>query len=77
MILTNGMSLAASGVAIGIVVTLAAAPLLRSLLHDVSPRDPVTFVVIALLLLTTTSVASWIPARRAAHVDPNAALRCE
>jgi predicted permease len=77
MILANGMSLAASGVAIGIVVTLAAAPLLRSLLHDVSPRDPVTFVVIALLLLTTTSVASWIPARRAAHVDPNAALRCE
>ena len=77
MILANGMSLAASGVAIGIVVTLAAAPLLRSLLHDVSPRDPLTFVVIALLLLTTTSVASWIPARRAAHVDPNAALRCE
>jgi predicted permease len=77
MILANGISLAASGVAIGIVVTLAAAPLLRSLLHDVSPRDPLTFVVIALLLLTTTSVASWIPARRAAHVDPNAALRCE
>ena len=77
MILANGISLAAAGVVIGIVVALAAAPLLRSLLHDVSPRDPLTFVVIALLLLTTTSVASWIAARRAAHVDPNAALRCE
>jgi ABC-type antimicrobial peptide transport system permease subunit len=77
MILANGISLATAGVVIGIVVALAAAPLLRSLLHDVSPRDPLTFVVIALLLLTTTSVASWIPARRAAHVDPNAALRCE
>jgi predicted permease len=77
MILANGISLATAGVVIGIVVALAAAPLLRSLLHDVSPRDPFTFVVIALLLLTTTSVASWIPARRAARVDPNAALRCE
>jgi predicted permease len=77
MILANGISLAAAGVLIGLVVSLAAAPLLRSLLHDVSPRDPLTFVVIALLLLTTTSVASWIPAHRAAHVDPNAALRCE
>jgi ABC-type antimicrobial peptide transport system permease subunit len=77
MILANGISLAAAGVVIGIVVALAAAPLLRSLLHDVSPRDPLTFVIIALLLLTTTFVASWIPARRAARVDPNAALRCE
>jgi predicted permease len=77
MVLANGISLATAGVVIGIVVALAAAPLLRTLLHDVSPRDPLTFVVIALLLLTTTSVASWIPARRAARVDPNAALRCE
>lgn len=77
MVLANGLSLATAGVVIGLVVSLAAAPLLRSLLHDVSPRDPLTFVAIALLLLTTTSVASWIPARRAAHIDPNAALRCE
>jgi ABC-type antimicrobial peptide transport system permease subunit len=45
MILANGISLAASGVAIGIVVALAAAPLLRSLLHDVSPRDPLIHFV--------------------------------
>jgi putative ABC transport system permease protein len=77
MILANGISLATAGVLVGIVVALAAAPLLRSLLHDISPRDPLTFVVIAVLLLTTTSIASWIPAHRAAHVDPNAALRCE
>lgn len=77
MMLINGVSLAIAGVVIGLMVSLGAAPLLRSLLHDVSPHDPVVFAVIALLLVTTTFVASWIPARRAAHVDPNAALRCE
>jgi predicted permease len=77
MILVNGISLAAVGVVIGMVAALAAAPLMRSLLNDVSPRDPITFVTIALILLTATFVASWIPAHRATRVDPNAALRCE
>jgi predicted permease len=77
MILRNGISLAAGGVAIGMVVALAAAPLMRSLLNGVSPRDPLIFVTISLILLTATSVASWIPAHRATRVDPNAALRCE
>jgi predicted permease len=77
MILANGISLALVGVVIGIGIALAAAPLLRSLLHDVNPRDPLTFAAIALLLLATTSVATLVPARRAARVDPNAALRCE
>ena len=77
MILANGISLASAGLLVGIVVALAAAPLLRSLLHGISPRDPLTFVVIPVLLLITTSLATWIPAHRASHVDPNAALRCE
>ena len=75
--LRNGISLAAGGVAIGMVVALAAAPLMRSLLNGMSPRDPLIFVTISLILLTATSVASWIPAHRATRVDPNAALRCE
>ena len=77
MILANGISLATVGVVIGMVVALAAAPLMRSLLNGVSPRDPLTFVAIALILLTATFVASWIPAHRATRVDPNVALRCE
>ena len=77
MILLNGISLAAAGLVIGMVVALAAAPLMRSLLGGVSPRDPLTVVAISLILLTATSVASWIPAQRATRVDPNAALRCE
>ena len=77
MILTNGISLATAGVVIGTVVALAAAPLMRSLLNGVSPRDPLTFVATSLILLTATFVASWIPAHRATRVDPNMALRCE
>jgi predicted permease len=77
MILANGISLAITGVVIGMVGALAAAPLMRGLLNGVNPRDPLTFVAIALILLTATSVASWIPARRATRVDPNVALRCE
>src|SRR5215469_1098633 len=77
MILLNGISLAAAGLVIGMVVALAAAPLMRSLLGGVSPRDPLTVVAISLIPLSATSVASWIPAQRATRVDPNAALRCE
>ena len=77
IILTNGISLAMAGVVIGTVVALAAAPLMRSLLNGVSPRDPLTFVATSLILLTATFVASWIPAHRASRLDPNMALRCE
>jgi ABC-type antimicrobial peptide transport system permease subunit len=77
MILINGISLAMAGVAIGTLVALSAAPLMRSLLNGVSPRDPFTFVATSLILLTATSVASWIPAHRATRVDPNTDLRCE
>jgi predicted permease len=77
MVLINGISLATVGVVIGMVAALAAAPLMSSLLHGVSPRDPLTFATVALILLTAALVASWIPAHRATRVDPNAALRCE
>ncbi|HTS34925.1 MAG TPA: ABC transporter permease [Candidatus Solibacter sp.] len=77
MILRSGLSLAAAGVAIGVVVAFAAAPLMRILLNGVSPRDPLMFVIIPLILLAATFVASWIPAHRATRVDPNTALRCE
>jgi putative ABC transport system permease protein len=77
VVVVNGISLATVGVVFGMVAALAAAPLMSSLLNGVSPRDPLTFVTVALILLTATLVASWIPAHRATRVDPNAALRCE
>jgi ABC-type antimicrobial peptide transport system permease subunit len=76
MIMVNGLSLAMTGVVIGMIGALAAAPLMRSLLTGVSPRDPLTFASIGMLLLAATSLASWIPANRATRIDPNATLRC-
>jgi predicted permease len=77
MILANGISLAMVGIMIGTVVALSAAPIVRSMLNGVSPRDPLTFVATSAILLTATFIASWIPAHRATRVDPNTALRCE
>ena len=77
MVLANGLTLAAVGLAVGLTVSLAATPLLRSLLIGVSPWDPTTFVAICVALCAATVVASWVPASRATRVDPVVALRHE
>jgi len=77
MVLTNGLSLAAAGLVVGVAVALLATPLLRSILVGVSPWDPATFAAVAVVLIIATAVASWIPASRATHVDPMVALRHE
>jgi ABC-type antimicrobial peptide transport system permease subunit len=77
MVLANGLALAAVGLVIGLILSVAATPLLRSLLIGVSPWDPITFVGICAALFAATVVASWIPASRATRVDPAVALRHE
>jgi macrolide transport system ATP-binding/permease protein len=77
MVLTNGLTLAAAGLVVGVAIALLAMPLLRPILVGVSPWDPATFLAVALVLITATTVASWIPASRATHVDPMVALRHE
>ena len=61
----------------GIAGALAGTRLLRSLLFEVSPTDPVTFVVVIAVILATAALASYLPARRASRVDPVNALRAE
>ncbi|MGH9853868.1 MAG: ABC transporter permease [Blastocatellia bacterium] len=77
LVIGQGMRLALSGIALGLLASLAATRLLGTLAHGVSANDPLTFAGIALLLLAVTLLACWLPARRATKVDPMIALRCE
>lgn len=77
LVLRYGSGLALLGVALGFVASLAATRLLSSMLFEVSPSDPQTFFVVATLLMAVVLLACYIPARRAAKVDPVAALRYE
>jgi putative ABC transport system permease protein len=75
LVLRQGLGLAALGIAGGTVLYLALAPQLSGLLFRIGARDPLTIIAGALLLAAAAAVASWLPARRAARVDPVAALR--
>ena len=77
LVLGQGMKLAGLGILLGLVGAVTLTRGLRSLLYGVSATDPLTFSVIALLPMVVTMLACWIPARRAAKVDPLVALRCE
>jgi putative ABC transport system permease protein len=77
MVVRHGLSLAASGIAIGWAGSWLVAGSMRSLLFDVSPHDPMTYGAIALLLATIAATASYLPARRAVRVDPTVTLRSE
>ena len=66
---------AAVGLAVGVLVAAAMARLLGSLLYGISAHDPLTFVVVPLLLGTVVLIASYLPARRATKLDVSSALR--
>ncbi|HUY95427.1 MAG TPA: hypothetical protein VMU71_09015, partial [Terracidiphilus sp.] len=77
MILSRAGKLMIAGVSIGLVMAFALARLVAGLLRGVSPNDPVVFTTITAAVVATALVASWIPARRAAAVEPMEALRDE
>jgi putative ABC transport system permease protein len=77
LVLGQGTRLALIGVTIGVIAALMLSKLLESLLFGVSPRDPLTFAVVAILLTFVALAACYIPARRAMRVDPMVALRYE
>jgi ABC-type antimicrobial peptide transport system permease subunit len=77
MVVANGMVLTAAGLSIGFAGSLLLTGLLVSLLFGVTPLDPLTMAVSALLLMVVSIVASLVPARRATLIDPVVALRYE
>ena len=77
MIIGQGMRLVSLGLVIGLAGALAISQVLRSLLFEISATDPLTFAAVGLLLVLVALLACWLPARRAARVDPVIALRQE
>ena len=77
LVLGRGITLAATGITLGVGGALAATRVLETMLYEVKPGDLATYFAIAGLLLIVALTASYIPARRAARVDPSSALRSE
>jgi putative ABC transport system permease protein len=75
LVIAEGLWLAAAGTMLGVVAAFALTRVLASLLFDVKPADPLTYISIVVLLAIAAAVASWIPARRASRVEPTEALR--
>ena len=77
LVVGDGFRLATTGIAIGIALAVGLSRLLRGMLYGVSAFDPPAYLGLTLVLALTALVASWLPARRAAQVDPSVALRAE
>ncbi len=77
LVVGEGVKLAVVGTLGGVVLALATTRFAEKLLYGVTPTDPATFIGVALVLLAVAALAAWLPARRAAKVDPMVALRAE
>jgi len=76
-ILREALILTAIGIAIGLPVALALVHVIRAIFYGIEPHDPLTMIGAAVLIITVAALAAWIPARRAAKIDPTEALRYE
>jgi putative ABC transport system permease protein len=77
LVVGNGLRLAGLGLAIGMVLALVLSRTLSSLLFNTASTDPVTFLGVVLVLAAVASLATYLPARRASHIAPVEALRCQ
>ena len=77
MVLRQGLTLGAIGIGIGLLLTTALSSILGDVLNGVNPRDPSVYLAATAVLLSVTLFATYLPARRASHVDPQSALRAD
>jgi putative ABC transport system permease protein len=77
LVMRSGLTLALAGVAVGLAIAAVASRLMNTLLHDVSPLDPLTFVAVGIGLSIVAAASSLVPALRATRVDPVVALKSE
>ena len=77
MFVRHGLVLSGIGAAFGLTAALALTRLMKSLLYDVSPADPLTYGAVSVGVVLAAALASYLPARRATRVDPVEALRAE
>jgi len=77
LVFRHGLTLAGIGGGVGLLGAVAASRVLRSLLYQTQPTDPLTFAIGPLVVITVALLASWLPARRATQVDPMTVLKCE
>lgn len=77
MVLRQGMTLALAGILIGVAAAFALTRVMKSLLFEIQPTDPLTFSAVSILLAAIAFAATYIPARRATRIDPIEALRYE
>jgi len=75
LVLSRGLRLTIAGIILGAVAALTLTRLLGDLLYQVSPRDPVAFGFALIVMITVAFIACFLPARRAARIDPVTALR--
>jgi ABC-type antimicrobial peptide transport system, permease component len=77
LVIGQGLRMTAVGIAIGLVIAVATTRVMSSMLVDIRPTDPMTFAATVVVFLVIAAAACWAPARRAAVMDPNVALRSE
>jgi ABC-type antimicrobial peptide transport system permease subunit len=77
MVLRQGATVTAVGIAVGLAAAWSGARFIASMLFGLSARDPVTYVAVVTLLMAVSLLATYVPARRAAHIDPVTALRAD
>ena len=75
LIVRHGLAMSTLGIAVGVAIAFLATGLLRSLLYQVAPSDPATFIAVPALVLATALAASWLPGHRASRTDPAQVLR--